>query len=102
MATESAFQPIGQGTANELLKADLFWTGSFVKSGIYYVVVQRDPIAEGVCSYQLRVTGEDVSLIQPRVRLSQPLAAFPALLPSSTITPRTRKRTPTALQLLRD
>lgn len=58
-------RPVGQGTPNTLLQFDLFWTGSFVKSGIYYVVVERDPMASGTCTYRLRVTGEDVSLILP-------------------------------------
>ncbi len=57
------FRPVGQGTVNEQFNGDLFWTGSFVKSGTYYVVVDRDPVVEGVCTYQLRVTGEDVSLV---------------------------------------
>ncbi|MEZ4861452.1 MAG: hypothetical protein R3C14_09100 [Caldilineaceae bacterium] len=57
------FRPVGQGTANAALKADLFWTGSFVKSGTYYVVVERDPAVRGPCSYQLTVIGNDVSLM---------------------------------------
>ncbi len=57
------FQPVGRGTPNALLKADLFWTGSFVKSGTYYVVVELNPAFQGRCTYQLHVTGRDVSLI---------------------------------------
>jgi hypothetical protein len=59
------FRPVGQGTVNDQLNGDLFWTGSFVKSGIYYVVAARDPVVDAPCTYQLRVTGEDVSLIVP-------------------------------------
>lgn len=59
------FRPVGQGTANTLLKADLFWSGSFVKSGVYYVVVERDQAFPGVCTYALTVTGDDVSLVNP-------------------------------------
>lgn len=59
----SAFIPVGQGTANPSLNADLFWAGGFVKSGIYYVVVKRDPSVSGTCSYKLQVTGDDVSLL---------------------------------------
>lgn len=58
-------RPVGQGTANSTLKADLFWTGSFVKSGIYYVVVRRNPAVPGDCTYKLTVLGEDVSLVLP-------------------------------------
>lgn len=58
-------KPVGQGTANPTLKIDLFWTGSFVKSGIYYVVVRRNPIVQGNCSYKLTVLGDDVSLVMP-------------------------------------
>lgn len=60
---DQEFRPVGQGTVNEQFNDDLFWTGSFVKSGTYYVVVDRDPVVEGACTYQLRVTGEDVSLV---------------------------------------
>lgn len=59
------FTPVGQGTANETLRADLYWTGSFVKSGIYYVVVEHNAAAAGPCTYQLRITGDDVSLAPP-------------------------------------
>lgn len=60
-----SFIPVGQGTPNAFLKADLFWTGSFVKSGLYYVVVERDHSAQGDCAYKLWVTGHDVSLPLP-------------------------------------
>ncbi len=59
------FRPVGQGTVNDQFNGDLFWTGSFVKSGTYYVVVERDAAVAGDCTYQLRVTGEDVSLVMP-------------------------------------
>lgn len=59
------FRPVGQGTPNALLKADLFWSGSFVKSGVYYVVVEHDQAVSGVCTYTLTVTGDDVSLVNP-------------------------------------
>jgi len=59
----SAFIPVGQGTANPTLNADLFWAGGFVKSGIYYVVVRRNPAVSGTCTYRLQVTGDDVSLL---------------------------------------
>ena len=59
------FRPVGEGTPNVPLKADLFWSGSFVKSGVYYVVVARNPGMAGVCTYALTVTGDDVSLVNP-------------------------------------
>lgn len=59
------FRPVGEGTPNTLLKADLFWSGSFVKSGVYYVVVERNQAVSGVCTYALTVTGDDVSLVNP-------------------------------------
>lgn len=58
-------QPVGQGTANPNLKVDLFWTGSFIKSGTYYVVVKHNPTTTGSCTYKLLVLGDDVSLIMP-------------------------------------
>lgn len=62
---KESFIPVGQGTPNTFLKADLFWTGSFVKSGLYYVVVERDRSTPGDCAYKLWVTGHDVSLPLP-------------------------------------
>lgn len=59
------FHAVGEGTVNQQMAGDLFWTGSFVKSGIYHVVVTRDPAILGDCTYQLRVTGDDVSLFLP-------------------------------------
>ncbi|HRW07383.1 MAG TPA: hypothetical protein P5121_19900 [Caldilineaceae bacterium] len=63
------FQPVGEGTINRQLNGDLFWTGSFVKSGIYHVVVTHDPTHDPAstseCTYQLRVTGDDVTLVLP-------------------------------------
>lgn len=57
--------PVGQGTVNTTLKSDLYWTGSFVKSGIYYVIVRRNPAMPGGCTYKLTVLGDDVSLVLP-------------------------------------
>lgn len=57
--------PVGEGTANPTLKADLFWTGSFVKSGVYYVVVKPNPTTTAPCAYSLLVLGDDVSLVLP-------------------------------------
>ncbi|MCB0064720.1 MAG: hypothetical protein KDE19_21500, partial [Caldilineaceae bacterium] len=59
------FSPVGEGTVNQQMNGDLFWTGSFVKSGIYHVVVTHNPAIPGDCTYQLRVTGDDVSLLLP-------------------------------------
>lgn len=59
------FRPVGQGTANLTLKADLFWTGSFIKSATYYVVVKRNGAARDSCTYQLAVLGDNVSLLPP-------------------------------------
>ncbi len=57
------FRPVGQGTANLTLNADLFWTGSFIKAATYYVVVERNPTVTKACSYQLTVLGDNVSLL---------------------------------------
>jgi len=62
-----AFMPVGQGTANATLNIDRFWSGSFVKSGIYYVVVKQNPATAGPCTYKLLVLGDDVSLIAPAI-----------------------------------
>lgn len=60
-----SFDPVGEGTANASLKADLFWSGSFVKSGTYYVVVTHDRASPNGCTYALAVTGDNVSLVNP-------------------------------------
>ncbi len=59
------FRPVGQGTANPTLKADLFWTGSFIKAATYYIVVERNAAVDGPCTYQLTVLGDNVSLLIP-------------------------------------
>ena len=50
---------IGAGTKNDNVSADLFWTGSFVQSGDYYVMVEGQ---ESASNYQLEISGDDVSL----------------------------------------
>jgi len=55
------FNPVGRGTENSDLKADLFWTGSFVKGGTYYIVVEPSGLNAGPVTYSLTVTGQDVS-----------------------------------------
>lgn len=59
------FAPVGEGTANASLKTDRFWSGSFVKSGTYYVVVEHDRAQPKSCTYSLIVTGDDVSIVSP-------------------------------------
>ncbi|MCB0086583.1 MAG: hypothetical protein KDE54_01615, partial [Caldilineaceae bacterium] len=56
-----SYDPVGRGTENADLNADLFWTGSFVKGGTYYVVVEPSGLNAGPTTYSLTVTGEDVS-----------------------------------------
>ncbi len=55
------FDPVGAGTENEGADIDQFWTGSFVRSGDYYVVVRHTGLIDGAAEYSLSVTGEDVS-----------------------------------------
>ena len=56
-----SYDPVGRGTENADLNADLFWTGSFVKGGTYYVVVEPSGLNAGPTTYSLTVTVEDVS-----------------------------------------
>jgi hypothetical protein len=56
-----SYDPVGRGTENADLNADLFWTGSFVKGGTYYIVVEPSGLNAGPITYNLTVTGEDVS-----------------------------------------
>jgi len=55
------FDPVGAGTENEALKADLFWSGSFVKGDTYYVVVEHSGLTNAPATYSLTVQGDDVS-----------------------------------------
>ena len=51
-------EPVGRGTANEYEAGDLFWAGSFVAPGEYYVVVENGSPADA--SFQLGITSGDV------------------------------------------
>lgn len=51
--------PVGRGTPNASMKNDLFWTGSFLSSGNYYVVVHNNSTKEG--DYLLNIWGSKVS-----------------------------------------
>jgi len=51
--------PVGRGTPNASMKNDLFWTGGFLSSGNYYVVVHNNSAKEG--DYLLDISGSKVS-----------------------------------------
>ena len=55
------FEPVGRGTENSDLNADLFWSGSFVKGATYYIIVEPSGLSNGPITYSLTVTGDDVS-----------------------------------------
>lgn len=55
------FSPVGAGAKNQFKKADLFWSGSFVRSGNYFIVVRHSGLVVGSTYYNLIVTGDDVS-----------------------------------------
>jgi hypothetical protein len=52
---------VGCGGENEFEKGDYFWSGSFLKSGVYYVRVQHTPCRCEPAYYQLLVSGTSVS-----------------------------------------
>ncbi|MFO7631565.1 MAG: acyl-CoA dehydrogenase family protein, partial [Caldilinea sp.] len=52
---------VGCGGENEVEKGDYFWSGSFLKSGVYYVRVQHTPCRCEPAYYQLLVSGTSVS-----------------------------------------
>jgi hypothetical protein len=54
--------PVGSGSSNDYVTADLVWSGNFVQSGTYYVVVKQ---GNGSSTYQLRISGADVSFPAP-------------------------------------
>lgn len=55
------FDPVGAGTENTAIKADLFWSGSFIKGDTYYVVVKHSNLTNAPATYSLTVEGDDVS-----------------------------------------
>lgn len=55
------FDPVGAGTENTALDIDRFWSGSFVRSGNYYLVVRHSGLIDGPVEYSLMVSGDDVS-----------------------------------------
>ena len=60
-AAGDSFDPVGAGTKNDNLKADLFWAGSFIKGDTYYVVVKHSGLSRAPTTYSVTVTGDDVS-----------------------------------------
>ncbi|MCB0058878.1 MAG: hypothetical protein KDE45_17695, partial [Caldilineaceae bacterium] len=58
---ESKGTCVGCGSENEDLKGDYSWSGSFLKSGTYYVRVEHTPCRCQPAYYQLQVTGKSVS-----------------------------------------
>ncbi|MCB0086582.1 MAG: hypothetical protein KDE54_01610, partial [Caldilineaceae bacterium] len=59
------------GTKNADLGDDLYWTGSFVSSGTYYVVVTSRNLGDS--EYALSINGDDVSF--PTAQVASPQAA---------------------------
>lgn len=53
------FEPVGRGTANPNIDADYNWSGNFVESGNFYVLVNHE--GTGTSFYKLSITGKDVS-----------------------------------------
>lgn len=75
-------QPIGAGTKNEAVKADLQWAGTFNKSGTYYVVVQKSTLVPDKANFLLTIKGRGVSMPEPLVGpelIAQAPAAAPAV-----------------------
>ena len=58
MKGQADVAPIGRGSVNEVLAADLSWRGSFVNSGTYFVVVENT--ASTANTYSLTATGDDI------------------------------------------
>jgi hypothetical protein len=61
-------QPIGAGSVLDLFPNNLYWTGSFVQSGTYYVLVESQ--GRGQSNYKLSIMGKGVSF--PLRSFSQP------------------------------
>ncbi|MEM7130917.1 MAG: hypothetical protein AAF702_31640 [Chloroflexota bacterium] len=58
---DEEFDPVGQGTENKAVNIDRYWSGSFVRSGQYYIIVRHSGLSAGPVSYSLLVSGDDVS-----------------------------------------
>ena len=86
------YEPIGRGTKNEAIKADLNWAGNFLKAADYYVLV-KNRTAE-VSHYRLVIKGKDVSFPSellpakmPTERAMTPTIAPPTAPATAAITP---------------
>lgn len=51
--------PIGRGTANDLVVGDLSWSGNFVESGTYYLILTNGSSQNA--NYTLTISGDGVS-----------------------------------------
>jgi hypothetical protein len=51
-------EPVGRGTPNDDVEADLFWSGRFAQPGTYYVLVEHRGEAPSYC--KLTLQGKDV------------------------------------------
>lgn len=52
-------QPIGRGSANDFVDGDLSWSGNFVDSGTYYLLLTNG--SSQTASYSLSISGDGVS-----------------------------------------
>jgi hypothetical protein len=72
-AHDQKFDPVGQGTKNSAIEADLSWEGNFSTSGNYYVVVKHKGMEPS--QYRLVIRGKDVSFPTLAVAKRAPAAA---------------------------
>jgi hypothetical protein len=61
MAAGQTVDPIGRGSPNPDVPADLFWTGNFNQAGTYYVMVQNN--STSAIGFTLAVTGSGTYLL---------------------------------------
>ncbi|MCB0114631.1 MAG: hypothetical protein KDD84_11095, partial [Caldilineaceae bacterium] len=81
------YEPIGRGTENDAIDADLNWAGNFLKAADYYVLV-KNRTAE-VSFYRLVIKGKDVSfpskllpsMTQPAAPTERTVAPAPVAAP---------------------
>jgi hypothetical protein len=80
------YEPIGRGTENEAIKADLNWAGNFLKAADYYVLV-KNRTAE-VSGYRIAIHGKDVSFpskLLPSMTLPTMSAPVERAVPPATV-----------------
>jgi hypothetical protein len=71
--------PVGRGSEQEVLDADLVWQGNFVNPGTYYIIVENQGSTPN--SYLLQATGDDIWFDLAAPSEMMPTSPAPMMMP---------------------